>query len=286
MKVLVTGAGGFVGRVLTRMLAERGHDVTGLDLGEPVEGAEDWIRITADTPLNTTLLPTGIDAVIHLAQSPAYRQGAAGEESVFMTNVAMYAALLRWAANTGVKQFSSASTGTIYEPFDGPMHEDTPVSPTGYYGASKYAAEVLANAYQDRMTLAHLRLFFVYGPHQKDMLMARLIESIRSGKTVGLPAKGTGLKFVPTYVDDVARCFVESIENSWSGPVNVASPEVVTFKKVLDTISKSVGKDLNLERKGDSPKHPIVPDLSKLQTLTDMSQFHNLKTGIQNTVEA
>jgi len=243
MKILVTGAGGFVGQVLTKQLAANGHDVTGLDLGEQIEGAKDWFQIDPNLVLKTSRLPQDIEAIIHLAQSPAYRQGADGEEAVFHTNVAMHASLLKYASNIRVKHFTSASTGTVYEPFTNGMAETDTVSPTGYYGASKYAAEVLSNAYK------------------------RLIENISAGNEVGLPEKGEGLIFVPSYVDDVARCFAKSVEDKWEGAVNVASPEAVSFQTVLETISQVTGKPLNLKRKGEGPKHPIVPDITKLKTL-------------------
>ena len=286
MKILVTGAGGFVGQVLTKQLAANGHDVTGLDLGEQIEGAKDWFQIDPNLVLKTSRLPQEIEAIIHLAQSPAYRQGADGEEAVFHTNVAMHASLLKYASNIRVKHFTSASTGTVYEPFTNGMAETDTVSPTGYYGASKYAAEVLSNAYKNRMGICNIRPFFVYGPHQKNMLMARLIENISAGNEVGLPEKGEGLIFVPSYVDDVARCFAKSVEDKWEGAVNVASPEAVSFQTVLETISQVTGKPLNLKRKGEGPKHPIVPDITKLKTLMDVKKFIDFKTGIQNTVTA
>jgi len=286
MKILVTGAAGFIGRVITSQLIENGHQVMGLDLGAQIDGTTHWVKINPDEVFETSNLPQDIEAIIHLAQSPAYRLGAEGEESVFKTNVAMHAALLKYASKIGVTHYTSASTGTVYEPFTNGMSEMDAVSPTGYYGASKYAAEVLANAYQDRMRICNIRPFFVYGPHQKNMLIARLVENVSKGNPVSLPKTGEGLEFVPTYVDDVARCFVQSVENKWDGPVNVASPETVSFQTVLETISQAVGKPLNLERKGEGPKHPIVPDLTKLKTLTNMSLFHDLTTGIKNTVKA
>ncbi len=284
MKVLVTGAGGFIGRVLTPMLSDRGHTVVGLDVCDAVSTADEWVRIEPNSPLNFDLMPKQVDAIIHLAQSPDYRLGQAGEKSVFTTNVALYADLLRYAADAGVKQFTSASTGTLYEPFSGAMDESAPISPTGYYGASKLAAEVLANAYRDRFKVCNFRLFFVYGPRQKDMLIARLIDSIRAGKTVNLPSQGDGLEFVPTFVDDVARCFIQSIEDSWEGTINIASPEAVSFKTVLETIAAELGTTLVVERKGDSPAYPIVPSLEKLKGLTNISAFHSLQSGIRKAI--
>lgn len=286
MKVLITGAGGFVGRVLTSLLASSDHHVTGVDLGNRIEGVHDWIKVELDKPLDTSILPRDTEAIIHLAQSPAYRLGAQGEEQVFETNVAMHSKLLRYASEVGVSQFTSASTGTVYEPFTHGMKESDLVSPTGFYGASKYAAEVLANSYRDRFNVCNIRPFFVYGPGQKDMLIARLISSISLGDTVNLPLEGKGLLFVPTYVDDVARCFKESIENNWRGAINVASPNTASFQTVLETISTALEKNLNLVRKGDSPKTPIIPELAKLGALTDLSKFVSLEEGIKLTVQA
>lgn len=286
MKILITGAAGFVGQVLTQQLKNHGHEITGLDLGPKIDAAQHWVKIDPKTALNTSSLPQNIETIIHLAQSPAYRHGPDGEEEVFATNVAMHAALLKYASNIGVKHFISASTGTVYEPFTKGMRETDAVSPTGYYGASKYAAEVLANAYADRMKICNIRPFFVYGPNQKNMLIARLIENVSKGSEVGLPKTGEGLLFVPTYVDDVARCFARAVDDQWQGAVNVASPEVVSFQTVLETISEATDKPLNLKRNGDGPKHPIVPDLTKLKTLIDVDSFHSFKTGIENTVRA
>ena len=286
MRVLVTGAGGFIGRVLVRQLLERGHDVVGMDVGPNPTEAAGWLRVDPDERFDTDGLPDGINAVAHLAQSPAYRLGAAGEEAVFHTNLGLLSDLLRWADSSGVEGFVAASTGTVYEPFDGAMHEDARVRPTGYYGASKLAAEVLADAYRDRIRIAHLRLFFVYGPHQSGMLIARLVDSILAGEPVKLPAQGPGLEFVPTYVDDVARAFVSAVENGWEGPVNVASPQRVTFQELLETIGQAAGRDLVVERAGEAPSQPIVPDLTKLASLMDLSGFTPLDDGIAATVAA
>ena len=286
MKVLITGAGGFVGRVLASQLISKGHEIVGLDVSDArIEGVHDWIRIEPSKPLDRALLPAEVDAVIHLAQSPSYRLGDIGEEDGFKTNIAMHSALLKYASEIGVKQFTSASTGTVYEPFTNGMHEDDKVSPTGYYGASKYAAEVLANAYQNRMNICNIRPFFVYGPGQNDMLMARLVKNISAGGPVNLPKTGEGLLFVPSYVDDVAYCFAKSIEDSWQGTINVASPETVSFETVLKTISSELKKDLVLVREGATPKTPIVPDLTKLSNLVDLKQFTTLAVGIKKTVQ-
>lgn len=286
MHVLVTGAGGFVGRSLVRQLRKRGHHVTGVDVSDNTVDANDWVQIDPDRAFDADVLPVSVDAVIHLAQSPAYRKGADGEEAVLAVNIVMLSAILRWAEGAGVTQFVTASTGTVYEPFDNAMREDVHTRPTGYYGASKLAAEVLADAYRDRFKVAHMRLFFVYGPHQTGMLIARLVESVCESCEVGLPEIGEGLVFVPTYVEDVARAFVCAVEDNWSGPVNVASPEAVSFQALLETISEVAGKPLAVKRAGDAPARPIVPDLSLMKTLLPDTEFTSLSDGISATVKA
>ena len=269
-----------------RQLVARGHTVTGVDVSDNTTDAQDWVRIDPAVEFDPESLPDAADAVIHLAQSPAYRKGPAGEPEVFKVNIAMLASLLRWAAGAGVTQFVTASTGTVYEPFDNPMREDIRPSPTGFYGASKLAAEVIADAYRDRFRVAHLRLFFVYGPHQTDMLIARLVDSVAQGREVGLPKTGEGLVFVPTYVEDVARAFVSAVEEGWSGPVNIASPNAVSFQGLLETISAATGEPLNLKRAGDPPPYPIVPDLDRMRSLMDAGTFTTLADGIAATVAA
>lgn len=175
MRILVTGATGFIGSHLVPKLVGRDHEVfcTCRDEAAVPFGSSLVWNGTGSFPEEN--FPASIDAVVHLAQSRAYRTFPADEPEMFNVNVRMTAELLRWAAKLGVKHFVLASSGAVYEPFSGRLQEDSPLAPTSFLGATKYAAEILAGPYATKFNLSVLRLFFPYGPGQRDRLIPDLI---------------------------------------------------------------------------------------------------------------
>ncbi|MBL4886612.1 MAG: NAD(P)-dependent oxidoreductase, partial [Planctomycetaceae bacterium] len=172
MRILLTGITGFLGRQLAPMLGD--HELFAISRGSHKSGFQpdniNWIEADLSQHLDPAILPASMDAIIHLAQSDHYRSFPDGAADMFKVNVEVPAILLAWAQKAGVSRFVAASTGTVYEPFTGAMTENSSVSPTGYYGASKLAAEALALAYQGVFDVCQLRVFFLYGPRQEGMM--------------------------------------------------------------------------------------------------------------------
>ena len=283
MRVLVTGAAGFLGRVLVRQLAAS-HEVLALtraltpDLPE-IAGVT-WVANDLSFGFQPQALPQKPDAIIHLAQSNAFRRFPEAADEVFAINVGLVQQLCDYGREIGISRMVLAGTGTVYEPFDGPMTEDQALSPTGHYGATKRAAELISMAYVPYFDVCNLRVFFLYGPGQKDMLIARLIDSVKAGKEVTLPADGKGLVFVPTYVEDAAKGFVTALENGWKGPVNLASPHAASLEDLISEIGKATGKEPNIVLTDQQAPSPIVPDVSRLESLMDIDRFKSIETGI------
>ena len=283
MRILVTGGSGFLGRHLLPHLA--GHEVVALSRSRQGQRAShvEWLPMDLSQGLETSRLPARCDAIIHLAQSDRYREFPAGAADVFRINVEVPAALMRWAIDAGVTRAVFASSGTVYEPFTGPLREDAAVNPTGFYGASKLAAESLTLAYQAKLAVAQLRVFFLYGPGQTNMMISRLIDNVRNGATLTLPREGDGLQFVPTFVDDTARVFATACLDEWHGIWNVASPYVASFRELAEVVGEAVGRQALCHRTDAPPPQPIVPDLSKLTARMDVGKFLNIREGIART---
>lgn len=289
MRILVTGATGFVGRHVLAALA--GHEVfattRGRHRGHPTPAHVEWLDVNLSEGLDTAKLPRRMDAILHLAQSDRYREFPAGAPDVFRVNVDVPAQLMLWAKTAGVSRAVFASTGTVYEPFSGPMHELAAVAPTGYYGASKLACETLTLPFQSAdLSVAHMRIFFVYGPGQGNSMIARIMDNVRGGQPVTLPKSGDGLLFAPTYVADTARVLVQACIEGWRGVWNLASPHAISMHDFITAVGQAAGRSPVVQLTEQAPPLPIVPDLAKLGARLDVASFVKPAEGIKRTLVA
>lgn len=282
MKVLVTGATGFIGTRLVAELTSQGHEVHAL-VRNPARAPPDCIPLpwNLDEP-RPEQLPRQLDAIVHAAQSRGYRAFPANALEMAQVNVAGTVALLDYAAGIGVEKFCLLSSGTVYEPYRVELTEDARLDPTSYLGATKLAAEILARPYGALFPIAVLRLFFPYGPGQKNRLIPDLISRVRAGKPVVLASDGEGLRLVPTYVDDIAKVITCALNDGWSGIFNVAAPTAVSIRRLAETIAGVVGGTPAFEIVAEAPL-TIVPRLDRLSGRFDLGRFTSLEDGIRRT---
>lgn len=281
MRILVSGASGFLGRILVIRLLAAGHSVTALARpGGTIAGAE---TLPCDLGVAAPKLPKGLDGVVHLAQSRAYRAFPGDAAEMFRVNVAGTQMLLEAAAEAGIDRFCLVSTGSVYEPFGGALREDAALAPRSYLGASKYAAEVLARPFAGHFALSVLRLFAPYGPGQTERLLPDLIRRVRDGVPVTLPRQGGGMRFAPTYGEDICAVIETALVESWSEVLNIASPESLTIAEVAEAIGAELGREPVIERKAIGAP-VVVPDLSRLATRYDLAHFRPFREGLALTV--
>lgn len=282
MKIVVTGASGFVGKALVAQLLSGGHHVAVL-----VRRSGGWSEVTElehDFCGAARLqLPRGIDAVVHAAQSRSYRRFPEDAAEMFRVNVGGTQAILDAAVSAGAKTFCYISSGTVYEPYAAALVEDAAVAPTSYLGASKLAGEILSRPYSSRMSVSILRLFAPYGASQQERLLPELVRRIRAGIPVTLPETGSGMVFAPTHVDDICTAIQTCISECWTGVLNVASPERVSVQEAATAIAKATGMPLVVERKPIAAP-VIVPELGRLAARYDLGQFRPFSDGVRDIV--
>jgi nucleoside-diphosphate-sugar epimerase len=285
MRILMTGGSGFIGSALGPRLVAAGHELFCICRPGSSASFGETVVWDAKSAAGTSEFPEAIEAVIHLAQSRSYRQFPADSREMFDVNVGMTLSMLQWAAQSKVRQFCLVSSGAVYEPFAGSLQEEAALAPRGFLGASKLASEIIALPFSGLFKLSTLRLFFPYGPGQRDRLIPDLIRRIRSGEAIQVTANGEGMRLVPTFVEDLADVFLASINSSWTGTVNVATSEALSIREIAELIGRRVGIQPKLEVV-ERPPMDIVPDLDRLAGRFDLRRFTRFEEGLRRTIGA
>lgn len=267
--ILITGATGFMGRRLLARLTGQ-HQVWAIsrrrrpvDPGDPTR----WLWHDLASPLPPVGLPPRIDAVIHLAQSPRYRDFPDGANDIFAVSTGACAHLLEWARRAGARRFILASTGGLYGSSAAPAREEDPLAvqngPLSFYFAAKRSAELLALAHADLFNTLILRFFFVYGPGQNpSMLIPRLFQRIAEGAPVVLRG-ADGLLFNPIHVDDAVTAIERGLNLDGGGVVNIAGPEVTSLGRAARAIGALVGRPPQIIHDSDAGDD-LVADITRM----------------------
>lgn len=237
----------------------------------------------------TTHIPKGdYDTIIHLAQSAHFRDFPNQAADIFNVNSYSTFNLLEWARLNGVKRFILASTGSVYPNNKEILNEErTTPAASNFYGTTKIIAEELAAKYSPFFETISLRIFTCYGPGQQAMLMPGLIQKVISGQEITL-ANEIGMRFNPIYINDFVRCLNVILQKPFKNAhtvLNVAGPEVVTIKDVVDIIECELQKKAVLRFTSDNHLS-LVADIEKLGQLIDINSFKHVRDGIKATINA
>jgi UDP-glucose 4-epimerase len=284
MRILVTGAGGFLGRHLVAALGPR-HDLVALTRRTPppeLESAARWVRCDL-RELDTSVLPERVDAVIHLAQSSRYREFPDGAEDMFAVNVASTFALLEYARAASASAFVLASTGGIYGRSEVPVRETDAPHPTSFYFRSKLAAEALLEGYADEFRTLAFRFFFIYGPGQQRMLIPTLAAQVAARAEIVIEGD-PGLRVNPIYVDDATRVFESALSAGVSGTFNVAGDEQVTISELVELIGDAVGERPRVRHEAAQLEGDLVADVTRMRDELGVRPQVPLADGLRSLV--
>lgn len=242
MKVLVTGASGFVGRHLVRILLARGHDVTAIARDAQRACNMPWFDavrfVSADTHATLTsevlALLAQQDAVAHLAWSglPNYRSLFHIEQ-----NLPADLAFLKSVLDAGVSQLLVTGTCFEYGMQDGCLSEDMETRPANPYGLAKDSLRKCLQGMQQQrgFRLQWARLFYMFGEGQNpNSLLAQLDRAIDQEEAAFRMSGGEQLRdFLP--VTEVAQRLVELLEHpAADGIFNVCSGAPVSVRRLVE----------------------------------------------------
>lgn len=290
MRVLVTGAAGFVGRAVVVRLSLSGHAAIGLSR-RAVAAAElpaGAVHVRGDLldrdGLAAVLREHEVEAVVHLAALTHVRESFAHPIRYFETNVHgtgnLLAALAHAAERTGRPvPFVSASTAAVYRPQDRPLREDDPVAPSSPYAASKLAADQLVgfHAATGAIGAVTLRSFNVSGATAGavDRDETRLIPkalAVAAGRSRHVIVNGDGsTRREYLHVADAADAYVAALDAVCPGIhaiVNAGSGAPASVNEVLAAVEAATGRPVPVVH-GPPKSEPAVlsSDLARAREL-------------------
>jgi nucleoside-diphosphate-sugar epimerase len=303
MRIVVTGAAGFIGSHICDVLVARGHQVVGIDgftrfysreLKERNVAALRRVpsftlheRNLLDAPGLTGPL-AGADALCHIAGRPGVRGGA---PVVFDAgNVRTTEAVMHAAARAGILRVVLASSSSVYGPAAGAVRETARARPLSLYGRSKRRAELLAArlALRHGLELITLRYFTVYGPRQRpDMAFARFVRSALHGEEMPLLGDGRQRRDF-TYVGDAAEATALAVERGHPGAVyNVAGGRPVALADALRMLAAALGRAPALSPRPADAREPrsTAADLELARTDLGWEPRTTLELGLRRQVE-
>jgi nucleoside-diphosphate-sugar epimerase len=285
MKILITGATGFMGSRLVRRLMPE-HELFCVTRKEGALPSHPHVHAVAQDlagPIDPGRLPASVEAIVHLAQSRHFRRFPEQARDIFSVNTESTLQLLEYGRQAKIRLFVLASSGGVcgYQPR--PIVETDPPDLMNFYLASKYAAESLVNAYVDYFTPVTLRYFFVYGEGQRDMFMPSLVERVFRGNPVILNGKA-GVTMNPIHVSDAVEATVGALVIQRPEIINVAGAETTTIRDLAELIGQLTGKRPVYRHEPDKGPMAMVANIEKMKLKLGVTPNVTLKEGLDRLV--
>ncbi len=301
MKILVTGAAGFIGSHMSEKLAGMQHEVIGVDNLSSfypkdlkmlnLQSMQDKVVFTEADLTNRDdykLLPADIDYIFHFAAQPGLSEKS-GFAEYLSNNVTATYNLIEFAKQLKrLKFFVNISTSSVYG-LDATKDETAVPEPVSYYGITKLAAEqlVLAESRKKTLNACSLRLYSVYGPRERpDKLYTKLIRSALTNEPFTL-IQGSlqhkrSFSFVGDIINGVAAVIgkEEAVNNEI---INIGNSMQYTTQQGIDTVEALTGNKIKFEiippRTGDQTTTKAITD--KAKRLLNYNPQISLKEGVQ-----
>lgn len=309
MRILITGAAGFLGSHLCDRLLAEGHDVIGMDnfiTGSAenlahLAGNERFSFIRHDVS-NFIFVPGEVDAVLHFA-SPASPNPTSRYGYVNLPIQTMKAGALGTHNTLGVARkygakYLLASTSEIYgDPLEHPQKESywghvDPIGVRSVYDEAKRFAEALTMAYQrfHGIDTRIVRIFNTYGPrmHLEDgRVVPNFIQQALRGEPLTVYGDGSQTRSF-CYVDDLIEGIVRLLYSNEHLPVNLGNPEETSILEFAEVINEIVGNPAGIvfrpqaRLEGDPQRRQ--PDIQRAKEILGWQPRVSLEDGLGETI--
>ncbi len=307
VKVLITGADGFIGSHLTELLVRNGAQVRALsnynsfnhwgwleDLGCLNE--VDVVCGDIRDPFFCEKIADGVDVIFHLAALIAIPFSYIAPATYIETNVQGTLNICNAALKKGCSRLVQTSTSEVYGTARYvPIDEEHPLQPQSPYSASKIGADMVARSFfhSYQLPVVVARPFNTYGPRQSARaVIPTIITQIAAGATeISLGDTSPTRDF--NYVDDTCRGFLAlaECEQAVGDTVNIGSNREISVVDTFGLIAQLMGRDVKLIQSGErirpagSEVHRLWCDNSKIMKLTEHKPQVPLEEGLKRTID-
>lgn len=302
MRIVITGAAGFIGSHLSEALLDRGHAVVGIDnllTGDLANIAHltgrDFVFLKHDVT-NYIAVDGPVDLVFHWASPaspidylelpiPTLKVGALGTHNA-----------LGLAKAKGAR-FVLASTSEVYgDPLEHPQRESywgnvNPIGPRGVYDEAKRFAEAMTVAYHryHGLDTKIVRIFNTYGPRMRindGRAVPTFIAQALRGEDVTLFGNGSQTRSF-CYVSDLVAGILKLAESSVNDPVNIGNPHEMSIEEIATTIIRMTGSSSRIVHRPLPTDDPKVrrPDITRARTLLGWEPTVPLEAGLTSTID-
>ncbi len=284
MRVVVTGAAGFIGSHTCERLTARGHDVIGVDSFDSYLYAAEVKRRNAaelarlprfqlieadicDRAAMAGVIDGSVDVVCHLAALAGVRPSLAEPLRYLRTNIEGTGVIIEQMRAAKLQRLVFASSSSVYGVKAGTnvaaFREDDPcLTPASPYAATKRMNELQLSTYRDLFGLGvfALRFFTVYGPRQRpDMAIPKFTHAIARGLPITMYGDGESRRDY-TFIDDIMAGVVAAVERVQPARYeiyNLGGTQTISLRDLVAIVERVVGKpatiDWQPEQPGDVP---------------------------------
>lgn len=306
MKILVTGADGFIGSHLTEMLLSKGFKVKALSYYNSfnywgwLDGLEhpNLEIVTGDVRDSNFCrhITKDVDVIYHLAALIAIPYSYVAPDSYVDTNVRGTLNICQAAMDNKIGRLLITSTSEVYgTALYVPIDEKHPKQAQSPYSASKIGADAMALSFYNSfgLPLTIVRPFNTYGPRQSARaIIPTIITQIASGiKEIKIGDLRPTRDF--NYVKDTCRAFIEiaDCENTIGKEINIATNVEISMEETLNTIKRLMSSDVVFVtdqqrlRPDNSEVFRLWGDNSLINSLTGYRPEYDLESGLKETIE-
>ncbi len=308
MRILITGAAGFLGSHLSDKLLADGHEVIGMDnfvTGNPdniahLAGNEKFIFYKRDIS-NYIFVPGKVDAIMHFASpaspNPQSKSGYFNLPIQTMKAGALGTHNCLGIARTHNAKFLLASTSEIYgDPLVHPQTEDyagnvDPVGTRAVYDEAKRFAESLTMAYHrfHNVNTSIVRIFNTYGPRM-DLEDGRALPNLLKQALLGQPLTvygdgGQTRSFC--YVDDLVNGIVKLLYSEEHMPVNIGNPVEMTilqFAEAINRITENKAGITYVDARSSRDPQRRQPNIERAKQILNWEPVVDLEEGLRKTI--